>query len=63
MRSSSKTPEGVKTIENDFVLAMTGYKPNFELLESLGVQFLQDEYRTPMYDPSTNAIDGKGSLL
>jgi thioredoxin reductase (NADPH) len=58
-----KTPEGVKTIENDFVLAMTGYKPNFELLESLGVQFLQDEYRTPIYDPSTMQSTAKGVYL
>ena len=48
-----KTSKEKITIENDFVLAMTGYRPNFELLESLGVEFKNDEYRTPIYDPTT----------
>lgn len=48
------TPEGEITLENDFVLAMTGYKPDFTFLESLGVQFNNDEYHTPVYDPETN---------
>lgn len=48
------TPQGDKTIENDFVLAMTGYKPNFELLESMGVAFKDDDMRTPIYDEATN---------
>mgnify|MGYP001998596927 FL=1 len=30
---SINTPEGVKTIENDFVLAMTGYQPDFSFLQ------------------------------
>tara|TARA_B100001175_G_scaffold316368_1_gene330111 strand:+ start:2094 stop:3074 length:981 start_codon:yes stop_codon:yes gene_type:complete len=58
-----KTPEGVKTIENDFVLAMTGYQPNFELLESLGVKFHKDEYRTPVYDSNTMHSTSKGVYL
>ena len=28
------TPEGAQEIKNDFVLAMTGYQPDFSLLES-----------------------------
>ncbi|MDG1279391.1 MAG: YpdA family putative bacillithiol disulfide reductase [Algoriphagus sp.] len=44
------TPEGEVTIENDFVLAMTGYKPNFALLEQLGVEMSEDEKRQPCYD-------------
>ncbi len=34
-----KTPEGTKVIENDFVLAMTGYQPPFEFLTSIGIEF------------------------
>ena len=30
-----QTPKGPEELENDFVLAMTGYQPNFSLLESL----------------------------
>jgi thioredoxin reductase (NADPH) len=58
-----KTPEGVKTIENDFVMAMTGYKPNFQLLESLGVKFEEDEYRTPIYDSKSMRSSAKGVYL
>ena len=58
-----QTPQGNKTIDNDFVLAMTGYKPNFELLESLGVKFHEDEYRTPIYDPQTMRSTAKGVYL
>ena len=43
------------TIKNDFVLAMTGYQPNFELLESLQVSFHKDAYKTPVYDDTTMA--------
>ena len=58
-----KTPQGVKTIENDFVLAMTGYQPNFELLKSLGVKFHDDEYFTPVYDSNTMLSSAKGVYL
>jgi thioredoxin reductase (NADPH) len=58
-----KTPEEVKTIDNDFVLAMTGYQPNFELLESLGVQFHEDEYRTPIHDPNSMRSTAEGVYL
>ena len=49
-----QTPDGEITIENDFVLAMTGYKPDFTFLESLGVEFQEDEFHTPVYDEATN---------
>lgn len=58
-----KTPKGEKTIENEFVLAMTGYQPNFELLESLGVEFQEDEYRTPVFDPHTMESNTEGVYL
>ncbi len=48
------TPEGNKKIENDFVLAMTGYKPDFTFLKSLGVKFQKDQYQTPIYNEQTN---------
>ncbi|WP_299535017.1 YpdA family putative bacillithiol disulfide reductase [Ulvibacterium sp.] len=54
------TPEGTLRIENDFVLALTGYMPNFEFLEKLGIQLSDDEKRLPSYDPETmeTNIDG-----
>ncbi|HEY0742242.1 MAG TPA: YpdA family putative bacillithiol disulfide reductase [Chryseosolibacter sp.] len=47
------TPEGTRTLENDFVLAMTGYQPPFEFMKSIGIQFQPDEYHTPVYDEHT----------
>lgn len=40
-------------IANDWVLAMTGYKPNYTLLERLGVEVSADELKLPFYDPIT----------
>lgn len=48
-----KGPEGSITIENDFVLAMTGYHPNFSLLNSLGLDIPDEGDRIPKYDEKT----------
>lgn len=53
-RVSFTTPDGDMTIDNDFVLAMTGYKPDFSFLKSLEVDFDTDEFHTPIYDETTN---------
>ena len=47
------TPDGPQTIGNDFVIAMTGYRPDYPLLESLGITVVDDDARTPVYDPVT----------
>lgn len=39
-------------IENDFVLAMTGYLPDFAFLTKIGID-LQGECLNPFYDPET----------
>jgi len=54
---------GTHRIPNDFVLAMTGYEPNFEMLEQLGVDFHEDEFRTPKYNPETMETNTKGVYL
>ncbi|WP_022834577.1 YpdA family putative bacillithiol disulfide reductase [Salisaeta longa] len=38
------------TIANDFVLALIGYRPNYSLLDALGVEIADDEARTPVHD-------------
>jgi thioredoxin reductase (NADPH) len=48
-----ETPKGLVTLENDFVLAMTGYQPPFEFMKSIGIQFRPDAYHTPMYNETT----------
>ena len=47
------TPEGERIIANDFVLAMTGYMPNFKLFEQLGLPISDDEDKTPLHNPET----------
>ncbi|MEM1319387.1 MAG: YpdA family putative bacillithiol disulfide reductase [Bacteroidota bacterium] len=47
------TPQGPQTIANDFVLAMTGYQPNFQLLRQLGIQLADDGHLTPIHNPET----------
>lgn len=44
------TPEGEVVIENDFVLAMTGYQPNYKLFESLGLPISKDDQKVPIHD-------------
>jgi thioredoxin reductase (NADPH) len=48
-----KTSEGIVTLKNDFVLAMTGYHPDFEWLEKLGIQLSDDELKIPVRNPDT----------
>jgi thioredoxin reductase (NADPH) len=48
-----QTPEGLIVLDNDFVLAMTGYKPPFEFMSSAGVQFGDDPFHTPVYNEAT----------
>ncbi|WP_422861035.1 YpdA family putative bacillithiol disulfide reductase [Flagellimonas sp. S174] len=57
------TPEGVISLPNDFVLALTGYMPNFEFLEQLGIQLSNDEKRLPQYNPDTMETNVEGLYL
>ncbi len=57
------TSEGEVTVENDFVLAMTGYRPNFALLNQLGVKMSLDEKRQPCYDQANQETNVPGVYL
>jgi len=57
-----QTPEGIKTIENDFVMAMTGYEPDFKLLKRVGITF-HGEDQTPWYDERTHESNVPGVYL
>lgn len=57
------TPEGKKIIKNDFVLAMTGYQPPFDFMESLGIKFQSDEFQTPVYNQETMETSVKNLYL
>lgn len=48
-----QTPEGPVVLENDFVIAMTGYTPDFKLLKNLGLELSGDAANCPVYNPET----------
>lgn len=58
-----ETPEGIVTLENDFVIAATGYQPNFEFLKNIGIQLSKDEKLYPSYNPETQESNMKGIYL
>lgn len=57
------TPEGEVRLPNDWVLALTGYKPNFGLLDQLGVTLSLDEKRQPCYDQTNQESNVPGVYL
>jgi len=57
-----ETPDGTITIPNDFVMAMTGYKPNFDFLKKLGIYLSEDKF-VPTYDPDTMESNMPGIYL
>ena len=58
-----ETPEARLTIENDFVLALTGYRPNFSFLEKCGIALSEDDKRLPDYNKETMETNIKGLYL
>ena len=56
------TPDGEVTIKNDFVLALTGYHPDFDFLRSLGIRLSGDDCR-PVCDPQTLESNVRGIYL
>ena len=49
-------------IENDFVLAMTGYLPDFDFLNAIGLD-LKNNCQNPHYDTDTMETNITGSYL
>jgi thioredoxin reductase (NADPH) len=58
-----RTPDGAIEIANDWVLAMTGYQPDFGFLERIGVTFADDEFRTPIFDETTFETERPGLFI
>ena len=54
------TPQGNIRLKNDYVLAMTGYKPNYSLFENLGLPITNDEHRIPIHNEETLETPLKG---
>ena len=57
------TPEGQVKLENDFVLALTGYMPNFEFLQKLGIKLSDDEKKIPAYNEESMETNVSGLYL
>ncbi len=57
------TPDGQKTLPNDFVIALTGYRPDFQFLKKLGVHLSSDGKKLPSYNPETMETNVPGLYL
>lgn len=56
-------PDGREKIRADFVLALTGYRPDYALFEKLGISVGSDPMRTPVHDPETFESNRPGLYL
>lgn len=57
------SPEGLKSIPNDFVFAMTAYHPDYDFLSKAGIEFTSDENKNPVFNPETFETNVKGLYL
>ncbi|HEY7338388.1 MAG TPA: YpdA family putative bacillithiol disulfide reductase [Bryobacteraceae bacterium] len=56
------TPDGEEELKNDFVFAMTGYRPDTDFLEAHGIRFDPESHK-PFTDPETLESGRKGMFL
>jgi putative YpdA family bacillithiol system oxidoreductase len=57
------TPDGNVTLENDYVLALTGYRPDIDFLKKSGITISEDVACTPEYNPETMETNVNGLYL
>jgi thioredoxin reductase (NADPH) len=57
-----QTPHGSVTLKNDFVFALTGYRPDLEFLAATGIT-LEPDTRRPRTNPDTFESQRKGIYL
>ena len=58
-----KTSKGEKILENDFVLLLTGYRPNFDFLKNIGINISKDEKHIPEYNKESMETNVPGIYL
>jgi thioredoxin reductase (NADPH) len=51
------------SIKNDYVLALTGYQPNFDFLQKIGVKLSSDQKKKPLYNSETMETNSSGIYL
>ena len=57
------TPEGIQSIPNQWVLAMTGYQPDYSFMKRMGVTIGTDEHATPIHNPNTFQTTRSGLFM
>ncbi len=57
------TPQGSLILPNHFVFALTGYHPDFDFIERLGVTLDEENDRVPVCDPATLESNVPGIYL
>jgi len=57
------TPQGLVSLANHFVFALTGYRPDFDFIERLGVSLDENNDRCPVCDPATLESNVPGIYL
>jgi thioredoxin reductase (NADPH) len=57
------TPDGIVTIQNDWVLAMTGYQPDLAFLRNIGIDLANDAVCKPTYNEGTYETNVLGIYL
>ena len=58
-----QTPEGNVIIENDLVLALTGYQPNLSFISNMGIELSNDDIKKPCYNQETHESNVGGVYL
>jgi thioredoxin reductase (NADPH) len=58
-----QTPDGIVTLANDWVIALTGYQPDLSFLRRLGIRLSDDAVMKPSYDENTFETNVKNIFL
>lgn len=58
-----QTPNGIIELENDFVLALTGYRPNFDFLKKIGIDIPKEAPCIPSHNEETMETNVAGIYL
>jgi thioredoxin reductase (NADPH) len=58
-----QTPDGLISLDNDYVVALTGYLPNFEILKNSGITLSEDGKNIPTYNSETMESNIEGLYL
>ncbi len=58
-----ETPDGTLTVENDWVIAMTGYQPDLPFLKKIGIELCDDETCKPAYSEETHETNQQNIYL